>query len=184
MPGTWQLVTMQVYSVRRSVTVLIIAAALVLYACQPQARGKPPELMVLEGGTHVVHHESQGRQELAYELVAVYPAAAVIEQISDRLSKLGWVPITHDWLNPTVPSAHERGWTFFYDVRKGAPIGIHKWAAQWRDKTGNVVAYSFEYASPASNTRERMPSPSDVKLHVAAMYVPAEIARAVEGATR
>ncbi|QDT67990.1 hypothetical protein MalM25_08990 [Planctomycetes bacterium MalM25] len=108
-------------------------------------------LLVLEGATQLRRDPgAYGSHHVAYALNEKHPASIAIQQISSNLKKLGWMPIQDDWLNPGIPSSHLRGWTDFRDGTTTPMNRVHRWGAQWQDKTGNVVDYTLSYTYPVS----------------------------------
>src|SRR5215471_14955089 len=53
-----------------------------------------------------------GRQQVVYTSESEYPGEDVLSFISAELRKQGWKPLPQDFLNPDIPSSHQRGWTF------------------------------------------------------------------------
>jgi hypothetical protein len=111
-----------------------------------------------------------GRQQLAYVSQAEYPAEEVLSFIRAELNKRGWKPLSRDFLNPDIPSSHERGWTFFEDQKQKPATAVWQWGADWENAHHDVTRYFLTYESPTSSTRNLR------NLHVVALYIPAEIA--------
>ena len=93
-------------------------------------------------------HGAYGSFCVSYGLAEEFPARNTLQRISSHLSKLGWVPLKEDWLNPGLPSSHVSGWDEFRDMTSNPPRHVHHWLGQWQDLSGNVVIYSLRYSYP------------------------------------
>lgn len=126
-----------------------------------------------------VQRESQpgGASVVRYTIEAPYPAKEFVNRLSAHFEKSGWKPLEHDWLNPTIPSSHRRGWTYFVDATKKPQEGIHQWMAQWTNEKGDIAAYGLQYASPIE-TEERA-RPSAARMEVSGSLIPAATAKQV-----
>lgn len=110
---------------------------------------------------------------------APYPADDFLASARARLASRGWKELQTDWLNPTIPSSHARGWTSFLDTRTRPSMGVHQWSADWQNRPGDVVLYSLRYQSPVSDARHEVPPPAGDDLEVTEMLIPATMARAM-----
>ena len=117
---------------------------------EKEADGAPiEELIPLKGAENVRYDKGAYRSlHVGYGFIEKYPARDVLSQIAGRLKKLGWEPLKEDWLNPGVPSSHVRGWTEYVDGTVKPERQVHAWKAQWKNRAGDVVAYSFRYSYP------------------------------------
>jgi len=112
-------------------------------------------LIVLDGATQVRRDPgAYWSFHVAYALKEKHPASNVIQQISSRLQALGWRPLKDDWLNPGLPSSHVRGWTDFVDGTRTPMHHVHRWGAQWKDESGNIVDYTLDYSYPESGPQD------------------------------
>ena len=110
-------------------------------------------LIVLDGATQLRRDPgAYWSFHIAYALNEKHPASNAIQQISSRLMALGWTPLQDDWLNPGLPSSHGHGWTDFVDSTTTPMNHVHRWGAQWQDKSGNIVDYTLRYSYPKSGT--------------------------------
>jgi hypothetical protein len=136
-------------------------------------------LIVLDGATMVRRDTgAYGSYHVAYGLNAPHPATNAIQQISSRLIALGWKPLEDDWLNPGLPSSHVRGWTEFGDRTTSPAQHVHQWKAQWQDKAGSIVDYSFHYAYPRSG------APNLNSLSVNVSWYPASGVKIMQASTQ
>ena len=111
-----------------------------------------------------------GRQQVIYSTESEYPAEDVLSFIRAELKKRGWKPLPQDFLNPEIPSSHQRGWTFFEDHTQKPWTGVYAWNADWENGSHDIVVYVLRYESPDNSTR-------DLKnLQVIALFIPADIA--------
>jgi len=110
-----------------------------------------------------------GRQQVIYSTESEYPAKDVLSFISAELKKRGWRPLPQDFLNPHIPSSHQRGWTFFEDHTQKPWTGVYAWNADWENGFHDIVVYVLRYESPDNSTRNLK------NLQVLALFIPADI---------
>jgi hypothetical protein len=146
----------------------------------PEDSAEPDEaanaaLIVLDGATQVRRDPGvYGSFHVAYGLKENHPASEAIQQITSRLTSLGWKPLKTDWSNPELESSHIRGWTDFRDATVTPVRHVHQWMAQWKDESGCIVDYGLTYSYPESG-------PQDLQsLWVNAGWYPAEGVKAME----
>ena len=111
-----------------------------------------------------------GRQQVIYSTESEYPAEDVLSFIGAELKKRGWKPLPQDFLNPEIPSSHQRGWTFFEDHTQKPWTGVYAWNADWENGSHDIVVYALRYESPDNSTRNLK------NLQVIALFIPAVIA--------
>jgi hypothetical protein len=111
-----------------------------------------------------------GRQQVIYSTESEYPAEDVLSLVSEELKKRGWKPLPQDFLNPDIPSSHQRGWTFFEDHTQKPWTGVYTWIADWENCPHDIVRYALRYESPDNSTRNLK------NLQVIALFIPADIA--------
>ena len=105
-------------------------------------------LIVLDGSNNLTRHQSgfNGSEHISYGINREHPASETIQEISSRLSALGWAPLSNHWLNPGRPSSHVDGWREFVAGPRTQMRCVHVWQAQWQDKSSNIVDYCFTYS--------------------------------------
>ncbi len=107
------------------------------------------ELIPLKGAEKVRYDKgAYDSLHVAYGLNEKYPAGDVLKQIDSRLKKLGWEPLKEDWLNPGLPSSHVSGWAEYVDGTMNPERQVHQWLADWKNRAGDVIVYSFTYTYP------------------------------------
>lgn len=111
-----------------------------------------------------------GRQQVLYSAECEYPAEDVLSFIRAELKKRRWKPLPQDFLNPDIPSSHQRGWTFFEDHTQKPWTGVYAWDADWENDSHDIVEYALRYESPDNSTRNLK------NLQVVALFIPADIA--------
>jgi hypothetical protein len=111
-----------------------------------------------------------GRQQVTYSTESEYPAEDVLSSVSAELKKRGWKPLPQDFLNPDIPSSHQRGWTFFEDHAQKPWTGVYTWIADWENGSHDIVRYALKYESPDNSTRNLK------NLQVIALFIPADVA--------
>jgi hypothetical protein len=111
-----------------------------------------------------------GRQQVVYATESEYPAEDVLSFIDAQLRKQGWKPLPQDFLNPDIPSSHQRGWTFFEDHTQKPSTGVYAWNADWENGSHDIVVYALRYVSSDNSTRNLK------DLRVIALFIPAEVA--------
>lgn len=114
---------------------------------------------------------------VSYHVTSKFPATPVIELISKKLQKAGWEPLKYDFLNPSLPSSHVTGWTYFLDGTKDPTQCVHQWLRDWKDPSGNIVIYAFRYEQLGCSTSAL------TDLLVVAWYAPADVARQLQQAS-
>jgi hypothetical protein len=150
-------------------------------ACRP-ARTKssdlPPQIVVVPGALDVrPERKADGTTGVSYSIREPYPADGVLARIRAALQPPGWKPMPMDWMNPDIPSSHERGWVGFTDdASKGRQTYVHQWSAQWRDTRGNVVYYDLRYISQPPKGGAGLERPDNEDLYVTAVWVPKAVA--------
>ena len=141
-------------------------------ACQ-EADSAPKyskSLIVLPAAYKVSYRFVDGATQLTYKLDATYPAEGELGTISENLQRQRWKPLKYDFLNPSIPSSHLRGWQQFEDHTTHPYETVRQWLAWWVNPSHDVVSYALEYRYPANG---------DVDLHtlrVFASFMPAQIA--------
>jgi hypothetical protein len=134
------------------------------------APSHPRSLIVLPSASKVTFRSVDGATQLTYTINAAYPAQDELRAISDNLVRQGWKPLKYDFLNPSIPSSHVRGWQHFDDHTTHPYTSVKQWLAWWMNTRHEVVSYALEY---------RYPVKGDVDLHtvrVFANFMPAQIA--------
>ncbi len=109
----------------------------------------PEEARAVERGSGAA-----GSFFVSYMLTEQFPARNTLQRISSRLKQLGCVPLKEDWLNPSLPSSHTRGWSEFLDITGKTPRHEHQWCGQWQDVSGNVVTFCLRYSYPQAGPRD------------------------------
>lgn len=162
------------------VLVLTSAAALLL-APSCRANAIPVVFVVPPEARKIQRAERGGAAGVNFAITEPYPAKRFLGQVNLRMKTLGWTPLEMDWMNPTIPSSHKRGWQSFIDARKPERKAVHQWMGQWRNKTGEIVSYSLSYNSEApADEFARIPDPSNSELDVNAELIPATIAAKIQ----
>jgi hypothetical protein len=136
----------------------------------------PAQVVIVSGATEVrPEKKADGTAGVSYRVHEVFPADALLARIHAAVAAPEWQPMPMDWMNPDLPSSHQRGWTSFADGTKKPPVRVHQWMAQWRGKSGDVVFYSLKYESPLLEDKgsgEVPARPDNDLLHVTAIRVP------------
>jgi hypothetical protein len=164
-------------------TRLAILLLLTVAGCQPSGYSKIPTsdlpdfLRPLPGATNVLAtRQDDSSTWVHYSLEEPYPANEALRSISMGLERAGWRPLPNDFLNPTIPSSHVRGWTDFDDSTISPPARVHQWLAQWRNARGDIVWYALRYHSPSRLQSPPLVSPDNSHLQVAGALIPAALA--------
>jgi len=164
-------------------TVLAFVGALSSTACHPNPAADlriPPEVVVVRDAFDVrPEHKTDGSTTVAYRVHEAFPADTVLQSIRAALPATKWDAVPMDWMNPDVPSSHQRGWTSWTDGTKTPPTWVHQWSAQWRDKQGNIVYYELRYDSvltPDKRPDDLLKRPDNDVLRVTGAWVPREAA--------
>jgi hypothetical protein len=138
----------------------------------------PSELLPLPGAHKAsAHTQPEGSVWVHYDLIEPYPAEATLRAIRERLASLGWSPLAYDWLNPTIPSSHTRGWTDFFDGAHKPKRMVDQWLAQWQKPSGELVLYELRYDSPGQSFSRDPDRPTDGPLHVTGMLASAVLVK-------
>lgn len=150
---------------------VVICAGLYNGRQQVEAAERPAALILYPGATDIRFDERGSTGRLSYRVSSKFPATPVIELISHKLQKAGWEPMKYDFLNPSLPSSHMTGWTYFLDGTKDPTQCVHQWLGDWKDPSGNIVTYGFRYEQLSCSTVAL------ADLQVGAWYTPADVAR-------
>ena len=155
---------------------VVVLFCLVLFACNEAPKGV---LIQLPGAKDVESSTLRGMDTLQYKLYVRYPAREQIHQVREHLEKNGWKPLSYIYLFPKNPSSIVQDWTFFNDPPRDPAWVIYEWTADWVDKDGNVVTYTFRYHDPVGKYRGStfIVGPSQNEMIVTALYTPAGIAK-------
>lgn len=163
-----------------------VVVVLSLVGCRPSQYSTidtselPEVLRPLPGGVKVLAtRQDDSSTWIHYALSEPYPAGGALHSISQRLEDAGWRPLPGDFLNPTIPSSHVRGWTDFDDDTASPPARVHQWLAHWRNTKGDVVMYSLRYASPSRLNTPPGDGPDNSHLQVVGALLPAPLASAM-----
>jgi hypothetical protein len=155
---------------------LLVLICLLSVACNEAPKGV---LIQLPGARDVETSSLRGMDTLQYKLYVRYPATDQIQEVKNRLQKLGWKPVPYIYLFPKYPSSHVQGWTFFNDPPRDPAWVIYEWTGDWLDKDGNLVTYTFRYHDPIAKYQGStfIVGPSQNEMAVTALYTPAGIAK-------
>jgi hypothetical protein len=160
-------------TLRWKVSMLMVVAGLsaaTLAACSHQT-GQPVALIVLPGAKDVHYGSLAGTKQVRYQLNVEYPAKATLTELSKRLAKQGWEPLKNDFLSPSQPSSHVKGWWYFIDATHKPNEDVQRWLAEWKNADGDVVTYNLEYRWPVGST------PDFDKLQVYGIYISKDLAK-------
>jgi hypothetical protein len=170
---------MKMTSVKSGDLWLSFVCAVLLAACRGAAQtdlNLPAQVVVVSGAIDVrPEKKADGTSGVSYQVHESFPADALLAHVRAALPAPEWEPMPMDWMNPDLPSSHQRGWTSFADGTKKPPARVHQWIAQWRGKSGDVVFYSLKYDSPlleGKSVGEVPDRPDNDLLHVTAMRLP------------
>ncbi len=153
----------------------------ILFSCQAKSSQNPKDysesLIVLPGASSISYEKVKNTDQVWYTLKVEYPAAEVINDLQKKINDKGWSSLKEDYLNPGIPTSAMRGWTKFDDVSKQPNTVVHSWNSDWQNKRGDILRYHLNYRYPI-NTQPDMTS-----LTVVAIYVPADVAKAIRQAS-
>jgi hypothetical protein len=154
------------------VELLIIFTVGIACWCQDvgNIENRPKSLIILPSAFDVKYASFEGKPQLIYSLYADYPAEPALRTISDKLRAAGWKPLKSDFLNPSIPSSHVRGWQQFEDATTKPRTTVYSWMAQWENPQHDIVSYTLEY-------RYSVDAKADLDtLRVLAIFIPASVA--------
>lgn len=160
----------------------VLAALLVLLPACQRSRVRPadpedlPAGLITLGGARDVQANTQGDPTLwlGYTVNAKYPAMDVVSELSERLSRIGWV--SQRSLFETSPRGEvtKRSWSLQESPGAIKPEAVLSLC--WHDSSGNVVGYEFRHWVPFSDPESQAPQVA-TPLRVEAVYLPAAAAR-------
>jgi len=160
---------------RKGILLMAVLSTGFIFGCSepvgPSVAEHSDSLIVHPGAKNVKFFKHKGTDQLAYQLNEKYPASVVIGSISKKLEEKGWKPLPYSYLDPQLPSAHVEGWRKFVDATKPTEQIVHSWAADWTDRSENIVTYMFAYKYPKDA------KPNLENLEVIAIYTPAALAK-------
>ena len=128
-------------------------------------------LIILKSASNVKYYKIRGTDQVSYKIIAQYPAKYEISELNNRLSRKGWKPLKNDWLNPEIPTSHERGWTNSIDATKEPNLEVHSWNSDWTNEKEDILTFVLRYSYPVK-TKSNM-----LELNVIGIYVPEELAK-------
>ena len=150
---------------RRSIIygLVLSATVIVLAGCERAASAArhADALVIARFAGDISFTRSGAQQQMRYVVQDEFPAEDVLAFIRTELARRNWKPLRNEFLNPSQPSSHLRGW-----VESGA---VRRWTAQWQDDSHDIVSYTLEY-------RDDRGVPDLKTLHVTGVYMPAEVA--------
>jgi hypothetical protein len=130
----------------------------------------PAALIVLPDASDTTCRYIFQKTQLVYTVAAEYPADDALKAIYAKLGQDGWKPLNWDWLNPSIPSSHVRGWNQFEDGTTTPRTTVRAWQTQWINQQKDVVDYILEYRYPTGGI------PDMHTLHVVALFIRADVA--------
>jgi len=159
---------------------LLVLIVLFLVACHEAPKGA---LIQLAGARDVEISTLSGMNTLQYKLLVRYPAKEQIQEVKDRLNKMGWKAVPYIYLFPPNPSSHVLGWTFFNDPPRQPAWVVYEWTGDWLDKDGNLLTYTFRYKDPVAKYQQKtfIVGPSQKEMAITAIYTPASLAKHKQG---
>jgi len=116
-------------------------------------------------GATDVHYRAENRGVIIYDLPEPYPATSFIEGLKSKLEKLGWRPLSEDFLNPGLPTSLRSGWGNYEDRTRVPARTVYEWSGQWQDSSGSIVWYILTYGAHTTPEGELK---TDGPLHVRA----------------
>lgn len=143
----------------------------VVWCQQPEGPVPCPEaLIALPFASNATCRYALEKTQLVYKVEEAYPADDALKTIYARLRQQGWRPLKRDFLNPSIPSSHVRGWNQFEDGTTKPKTMVHVWQTQWTNQQKDIVDYILEYRYPIGET------PDLHTLHVVAVFIRADLA--------
>jgi hypothetical protein len=145
---------------------------------QPYLAGaaEHPEALVVYVQATDVHFIKRGpSDQVTYHVRTKFPAAGVIDWISQRLREAGWRPLSNDSLDPSSSSSQMRSWHERLAGLNEPDICLRQWIGDWKDSSGNIVRYAFRY-------KEQCASKASTDLEVFAGYYSEAVVRQLDTA--
>jgi len=161
----------------KSTRFIIVLLVLFLYliSCKPKDSQNRLDysrsLIKVSGAMNVQYSRLNGTDQVQYKVIVQYPAKDTISELNSRLKAKGWEPLKKSWLNPEIPTSHERGWTNFIDGTKKPNLEVHSWHSDWINKKEDILTFALKYSYPVK-TKSSM-----LELNVLGIYVPEELAK-------
>lgn len=128
-------------------------------------------LIILKKASNVKYYKLNGTDQISYKLIAQYPAEDEILDLNNRLKRKGWNSLKKDWLNPEIPTSHERGWTKFIDGTKNPNLEVYSWKSDWTNEKEDILSFALRYSYPVKTKSNMM------ALNVIGIYLPSEMAK-------
>lgn len=152
---------------------------LILLAFASCRRAIPEMLIQAKNAKEVRAYSVAGMDVLEYKVTTDYPATSILTDISAKLKAKGWKPLDYLYLYPGYKSSHLEGWTMFQDPPKNPERMIYEWSADWQDKDGNIVTYTFRYTDPFEKYTKSVFNvrPGNSTLSVTAIYMDKDVAK-------
>ncbi len=131
---------------------MLLLAALV--GCVPEKAATPQALVVYPNAEAVAFRQFGEIWQVYYEVPVAYPAESVLKHINASLERASWQPLKNDFLNPHLPSSHQKGWDSYLDATTKPATKVHQWLAQWKNPRGDVVSFALQYRYEAKGSPE------------------------------
>lgn len=155
--------------------------AFVCSGCKTQSSQNPKDysdsLVVLSGAININYGKVNRTDQVWYNLKADYPATAVINQLLKTIEDKGWSPLKEDFMNPGMITSFVSGWSKYEDLSKQPNTIAHTWNSDWQNKNGDILKYVLGYRYPIKA------QPDMSSLSVVAIYIPADLAKAMKQAS-
>lgn len=157
---------------------LVIVVCLLALSCKEEL---PSSIIILKGARDQKNFYTGGINRIFYRLDEKFPADDAIKQISTKLENSGWAPLNEDYLHPGNSNSLVSGWAIYEDPPKRPEMMIYEWAANWKDKQENIVAYTLQYKDPIDKFRHAtvILKPTNSLLNVNVVYMPQEVAKSM-----
>jgi hypothetical protein len=129
----------------------------------------PAALVVAEGAQKIVGRPAKNKLDpvsVSYEVKTPYPASTVISEIQTKVEGSGWTPLPRESISPINPSSLRVGWRNHVNATPPPATQSFVWNAQWRNSTGDVVAFILMYLSKTVSPVGQAPKPDNDTLRV------------------
>ncbi len=136
-----------------------------------------------QGATGISFREFGGADHVTYHVNTKFPAAELIERISDKLAKEGWKGSQHDELNPGGYSGDIAVWKQRILGSGQKERCAEDWICDWRNAPGDFLRYNLIYDCPVPDAGPNVVptckcDPSMlVDLEINGVYMPASVFR-------
>jgi len=144
--------------------------------------GKLPDVLkknvwIPETAKNIKYTKVGETHQVKYEDNICFPAHDFVNELVDKMSRLGWIRQDTDFLNPGLKLNHKRGsglWSHIVDEKEAHDL--YRWTEDFADPAGNIIRYWLQYRvkQNTQGSSDIMYQIKSCSLEMLAIYYPKE----------